>query len=247
LANRRKPGRAASSAGQKPCHRAASRLGSLGFSRKCNRYETCIALVGCTSCYLFERSEMTSGHDVFWGEMASCDHFVQIYDHGDALLDALESFVANGLRADEGVLVIATPRHLNALEHRLIASGLDLANLGYRNRYIAMDAEDTLSRFMVDGWPDEKRFVAVVTSLLSRVGAPMRPVRAFGEMVALLWAQGHRGATIRLELLWHALCEKRGLSLFCAYPRVGFTKDPESSIREICAAHSRVIGDLALQ
>jgi len=188
---------------------------------------------------------MTSGYDVFWGEIAPCNHFVQIYDHGDALLDALEGYVGSGLRADESVLIIATPRHLNALEHRLIASGLDLANLGYRNRYIAMDAEETLSRFMVNGWPDEKRFVAVVTSLLARVGVPMRPVRAFGEMVALLWARGDYRATVRLEQMWQTLCEERGLPLFCAYPKAGFTKDPESSIREICAAHSRVVGELA--
>jgi ribosomal protein L15 len=60
-------------------------------------------------------------------------------------------------------------------------------------------------------------------------------------MVAMLWGQGHNGATVRLEHLWHELCREEAFSLFCAYPRSGFTKDVEASIQEICSAHSKVI------
>jgi len=66
-------------------------------------------------------------------------------------------------------------------------------------------------------------------------------VRAFGEMVAILWAQGNSGATVRLEHLWQDLCQEQNLALFCAYPRCGFTLDSAQSIEDICAAHSRVI------
>jgi hypothetical protein len=66
-------------------------------------------------------------------------------------------------------------------------------------------------------------------------------MRAFGEMVAVLWAQGHMGATHRLEQLWEKICQKEGLSLFCAYPKSEFTQNPEASMKEICEAHSRVI------
>src|SRR5688500_19228341 len=52
-----------------------------------------------------------------------------------------------------------------------------------------------------------------------------RSVRAFGEMVAVLWANGHNGATVRLEHLWHAFCQSEAFSLFCAYPKTGFTQD----------------------
>jgi len=65
-------------------------------------------------------------------------------------------------------------------------------------------------------------------------------VRAFGEMVAILWAQGHAAATVRLEHLWSKLCENERLPLFCAYPRAGFTTDQASGLRDLCAAHSRV-------
>lgn len=81
----------------------------------------------------------------------------------------------------------------------------------------------------------------VMTDLRRRAGKGGRRVRAFGEMVALLWQRGQTGATVRLEHLWHRICEERGLSLFCAYPRIGFTKNAEESIAEICAAHSKVL------
>jgi hypothetical protein len=60
-------------------------------------------------------------------------------------------------------------------------------------------------------------------------------------MVAVLWAEGKSGATVRLEHLWHNLCRESKLSLFCAYPRAGFTRDAENAIREICSAHSRTL------
>jgi hypothetical protein len=66
-------------------------------------------------------------------------------------------------------------------------------------------------------------------------------VRAFGEMVAILWQQGHNGATVQLENLWNQLHGKNDFSLFCAYPKIGFTQNAAESIQKICACHSRVI------
>lgn len=40
---------------------------------------------------------------------------------------------------------------------------------------------------------------------------------------------------------WHQLCQTEAFSLFCAYPKSGFTEDSSKSIREICEAHSRII------
>ena len=93
----------------------------------------------------------------------------------------------------------------------------------------------------MNGWPDDYLFDQVVTDLLKRAGRGGRRVRAFGEMVALLWSLGHNAATIRLEHLWHKLCAEREFSLFCAYPRIGFTQSADESIKEICAAHSKTI------
>jgi hypothetical protein len=60
-------------------------------------------------------------------------------------------------------------------------------------------------------------------------------------MVAMLWNQGHTGATVRLENLWHRLCHEKAFSLFCAYPIIGFTQNADSAMKEICDAHTKVI------
>jgi hypothetical protein len=178
----------------------------------------------------------------FWGEIAPCEHLVQIYEDSGGFFDSLEGFVAGGLRSGDGILVIATPAHLAALTERLSSNGFDLDAARASDQFIALDAEETISRFMVALWPDEELFAGLVTDLLARAGANgRRKVRAFGEMVAVLWAQGYYEATMHLERLWHELCLKKSFSLFCAYPKSGFTKDAEASIREICEMHSRLV------
>jgi hypothetical protein len=179
--------------------------------------------------------------DMFWGEIAPCEHLIQIYTDDRAVLDALEGFVNGGLRAGDSAIVIATEEHRRALENRLLVNGIDLPATRASDQYIALDAEATLAKFMVGGWPDDDRFDAVVSGLLDRGRRGGRRVRAFGEMVAVLWAQGNHAATVRLEHLWQKLCVAKGFSLFCAYPRVGFTQDATKSISELCAAHSRVV------
>jgi MEDS: MEthanogen/methylotroph, DcmR Sensory domain len=178
---------------------------------------------------------------VFWGELSPSEHLVQIYENDDVFMDTLEGFIGGGLRAGDGVIAIATRAHVEALEERLTANGLDVETARSGGQYIPLVAEEVLERFIVKGWPDDDRFIKVVTDLISRARGDGRSVRAFGEMVALLWAQGNQGATVRLEHLWHQLCQTEAFSLFCAYPKVGFTQNVSESINEVCAAHSRMI------
>ena len=179
--------------------------------------------------------------DGVWGALAPCDHLVQIYDDESTFMDTLERFIDDGLRNGEATVVIATASHRTWLEARLRAGGHDLVAARASGAYIGLDAAATLARFMVDGRPDEPRFTAMVGALLEQATGGGRKVRAFGEMVALLWAQGHHDATIRLEQLWNPLCRSENLALFCAYPRIGATRELSESLVEVCALHSRVI------
>jgi hypothetical protein len=178
---------------------------------------------------------------IFWGEIAAGDHMLQLYEDDAVFLDALEGFVRGGLKAGEGIIIIATLAHRQALEARLEASGFDLRSARAKDQYIDLDAIDTLAYFMVDGWPDDERFKLTVTQLLGRAERGHRRIRAFGEMVAVLWEQGHCGATVRLEHLWHRFCEQERFSLMCAYPMTGFTTDKAASLREICDAHTHLV------
>jgi hypothetical protein len=177
--------------------------------------------------------------EIFWGEISPCEHMVQIYDQEDAFMDSLEGFVSGGIRKGDGVVVIALPKHIENLEIRLRSAGVDLRLPRLTDQYITVDAQAALGKFMVNGWPDEGLFTQFVTSLITRATGNGRRVRAFGEMVAVMWEQGHHGGTIRLEHLWHQFCHRETFSLFCAYPRSGFTE--EASIKQICAAHSRIV------
>lgn len=178
---------------------------------------------------------------VFWGEIAPCEHVIQIYENDEIFLDMLAGFTGDGINAGDCVVIIATKAHLTALEERLHSCGVLVDVLISDKRYIPLTAEKCLAKFMVNGWPDENLFIEFLSELLEEARTHNRKVRAFGEMVALLWAQGYNGATVQLEHLWEKFCDKEGFCVFCAYPRSGFTEDIHASIEHICHSHAKMI------
>ncbi len=181
---------------------------------------------------------------VFWGEIAPCEHVLQIYEDKGVFLDMLEGFAADGFSNNDCVIVIATDEHLHALNKRLKNLAYDTNALESDDQYIPINAGEMLNVFMRDGWPDETLFNEVITKIICKAHAKNRNVRAFGEMVALLWAQGHNGATVQLEHLWNKFCEKEAFSLFCAYPKSGFTQSIDESLHSICCSHSKIISGI---
>ena len=179
--------------------------------------------------------------DIFWAEVAPCDHILQIYESDNIFIDTLAGFVGSGINCGDCCIIIATKTHLDCLAEKLKAFGVHVDTLVQDHRYIPIIAEELLSKFMVNDWPDEELFFQTVSTLLTRCRKTGRRIRAFGEMVALLWAQGHNGATVHLEHLWNRFCEKETFCLFCAYPKAGFTGDIISSVGHICDQHSKVL------
>ncbi len=180
--------------------------------------------------------------DDFWTSIAPCEHVLQIYNNNEELLDTLTGFIAGGVNANESVVVIATKAHLESLDALLKEHGVSRQSLIDSGRYIPLDALDTLSKFMINGQPDEMLFMKTVSAVIKRArGNDHRPVRAFGEMVAILWAAGNHRATLELEELWNKFCEKEALTLFCAYPKKGFAGKLKDSIGHVCGSHSKII------
>lgn len=180
--------------------------------------------------------------DAFWAEMTPSEHFVQIYEADSPFLDALTGFIGGGLLADEAAVVIATENHRIGLIKRLDEIGVDVEAAQSVDQLILLDADDTVAKFMINGWPDDQRFAQVIAEILERARGPQRrKIRAFGEMVAILWANGHSGATVRLEHLWHDICQQEVFCLFCAYPKIGTTQSSLDSLADVLKAHSKIL------
>jgi hypothetical protein len=194
---------------------------------------------------LFRSQFMTITHleraKAFWAEMSAREHFVQIYQDEDTFVNTLTSFVNEALQEGFTALVVATPVHHRQLEERLSQIGHDLAALQTQDQYISLDAEATMGEFMVNGSVDGERFLQVATDILARATKNGRNVRAFGEMVAIMWARGFYGATVKLEYLWHQFCTENSFAMFCAYPEIGFAENGSEAIAHICAAHSKIL------
>ena len=168
-------------------------------------------------------------------------HFVQFYHYDHGLLRGLEKFIGGGIKKGDSCLVIATKNHLSELEKKFIGGGIKLAAAKKSGQYVGLDAAKTLARLMGDGQPDEERFWATVGSLVALSAGRGKPVRAFGEMVALLWKKGNLDGALRLEELWNELAKKYRFTLFCAYPQNHFDMEiHRPAIEKISRLHSRV-------
>lgn len=177
-----------------------------------------------------------------WSEIGESQHFAQFYETDGFLLNALSGFIGAGLGAGDACIVVATRAHRASLEERLQTDGLDVAAARARGQYVSLDAAETLSTFMLDGSPEPGRFAAVFGEIIARAAEGRQRVRIFGEMVALLWAEGHHDAAINLEALWNKLHETHSFLLFCAYPINGFGGEALASpLGAVCAEHSHVI------
>jgi PAS domain S-box-containing protein len=170
-------------------------------------------------------------------------HIVQFYEDDDFLVDQMARFIGGGLGAGEPTVVIATESHRLDLERRLMARGIDVGAAQRTGTYLALDAAGTLSRFVVGDSLDPSRFTDVIGGVVDRATlGGRRPMRAFGEMVSILWNDGRREAAIWLEQLWNELARTQPLSLLCAYPMMSFGDDAAGPLlSRICGEHSHVV------
>jgi PAS domain S-box-containing protein len=162
------------------------------------------------------------------GSRAAPGHAVQFYEHEDALAAELARFyepVRDG--AAQGIAIV-TPGHRPALLAAAPGPGLQV-----------LDARATLDALLVDGWPDPHRFEAVVGAAVRPLAAA-GPLCAFGEMVALLCADGRPDAALALERLWNRLAKEIPFRLLCAYPLGAFAS--LGALSEVLHEHEPALG-----
>jgi PAS domain S-box-containing protein len=173
-------------------------------------------------------------------------HSVQFYFEDRHLIEGLAGLVATALVSGDAAIIIATKVHRESLARELKDRDLDTSRAIAAGRFVCLDASETLARIMLNGMPEPERFSRLMGGLITKARAAAKSEQVglviFGEMVALLWAEGKHQAAIRLEELWNDLAAQYSFSLRCAYPMNGFHKQEHAdSFAKICAAHSSVL------
>lgn len=181
-----------------------------------------------------------------WQDNQHSGHVAQFYADDAFLVKTLSRFIGTALGAGDSAIVVATPKHREALASSLKRRGLDIASVAKQGRYVALDAAETLSKFTVDGLPDPALFAELMGGLLTRAKAKAEGknprLAVFGEMVALLWAEGNAQAALRLEQLWNDLSRTHTFTLRCGYPIKNFHREDHGELfLKICQEHSGVI------
>jgi hypothetical protein len=171
-------------------------------------------------------------------------HFVQLYEADEgALTENVGRYLWQGILRGDGILVIATPEHRTLFCEHLDRLGADLPSLLDDRRLILWDAQETLAEFMVDGQPDWRRFERVMRVAMRQVRpATDEGLRAYGEMVGILWKARRFAAAIRLEQLWNKLLEQSSFSLYCAYAIDIFGKEfAVANLEGVLCTHTHLV------
>jgi hypothetical protein len=168
-------------------------------------------------------------------------HAVRFYDDDESLARIVAKFLAEGLEAGAPGIVIATAAQRAAVIRALTARSVNVDELQRSRDLLLLDAEDTLSTFMVDGRPDARKFREQIGHAIESVcsGRTDCAVRMFGQMVDVLWQGGHHDVAIRLEVLWNQLAQTRAFSLLCGYAVGHFYKGANLDV--VCHQHSHVV------
>jgi superfamily I DNA/RNA helicase len=152
-------------------------------------------------------------------------HLVQFHGADDRfLVSNVARYLREGLNRGDGAIVIATEAHVRAFDERLRDAGSDVPTAREQGRLAFYDAHEILAKFMVGGKPDWDRFESVVGTAMAKLRSAANDakanhakLRAYGEMVGVLWKTRQFSAAIRLEQFWNKLLSRSSFSLYCAY------------------------------
>lgn len=176
---------------------------------------------------------------------AQYPHSVKFYDDEESLGRTVAEFLAPGLQQRLPAIVIASPAHRTMIAKELKARGLNVRQLQQDGDLQLLDADEILARFMVGTEPDPARFHATVDELIARVCKDRLPcpVRAYGEMVDVLWKRANPEGAIHLERLWNRVATQAQFSLLCGYAVGNFYKEVERgpTFQAVCEQHNHVI------
>ena len=170
-------------------------------------------------------------------------HAVQFYGDDDSLFTTVARFLSQGFVDAHPAVIIATEAHRSSILDHLRGHLIDVDRAQQIGSLVVLDAHRTLDLFMDNGMPDQQRFEATVGRLIGGMleGRQDRIlIRAYGEMVDVLWKDGKSRAAIRLEMMWNKLAQHYGFALLCGYSMGNFYKET-TGFEDICREHTHII------
>jgi hypothetical protein len=110
----------------------------------------------------------------------------RFYSHDAVFLENVTHFIGAALKNGNAAIVFATKPHRDSLLQGLKTQGVDVDVTIQQGAYVSLDAADTLSTFMVNGWPDADRFfIAIYPRRLPTVPKPSRVSRTWSKGISV--------------------------------------------------------------
>lgn len=169
-------------------------------------------------------------------------HAVQFYGTEQSLFATVAGFLGEGLVAGQPGIVIATESHRSRILEALAARFIDVERARHGGDLVVLDAHQLLETFVIDDTPDQELFDYNVGLILDQALKvhPRTLIRAYGEIVDVLWKEGRTEAAMAVEMLWNKLALKYGFALLCGYSMGNFYKQADR-MEDVCRHHSHVI------
>jgi DNA-binding NarL/FixJ family response regulator len=135
------------------------------------------------------------------GVTVAPNHEVQFYSDDVILLYRVVSFITAAWRAGHSAVVCASESFRDDLYHVLQVREPDVDDLIQTGRYLALDAADTLSEWMLGDSLNTTKFLDSLGGVITAAGEAVRTrlsrVALYQDCAPLLWSQGREEATLQ--------------------------------------------------
>jgi hypothetical protein len=152
-------------------------------------------------------------------------HGARFYENEESLADIVADFLEPALTGGNPAIIAADRTQRGAILHALMDRSVEVGKLQHSGKLLLLDGDQTLSRFMIGGMPDRRRFAVTMSAAIARAQrGRQRDVRMYTQLIDMLWKQGMLTAAVRLELFWNRLANARA-SVQCGYAMGPFYYD----------------------
>ena len=170
-------------------------------------------------------------------------HAVQFYENELSLYTTVAGFLGQGLVDGQPAILISTDAHRDAILLHLEGRHIDVTTALRTGDLVVLEVHEALRQFMKSDMPGAAAFDALLGAVIDRTlrgRSKQTMVRAYGEMVDVLWKENKPDAAVRLEMLWNKLAMRYGFALLCGYAMGNFYKETER-FEEICRQHAYIV------